>query len=362
MPAEGVDDVQVPPGFDAVLYFSGLEHPTSMAIGPDGRLYVAQQSGEIVSIADENGDGVGDHRIVYTTGLTIPLGITFVGEDLYVSHRGKVTRTTDENEDGVADTQQDIITGLPVGGELHQNVQNNGIAWGGDGFLYVSIAIGIQEGEHPGDTTGSEAGHSATPSPGSMGRREIDRRSGTIIRIRPDGSEQGVYATGFKNPYGIVFDANGNLFATDQSSHNPEGPAELNHVVVGQNYGYPNRDGGVNQPGTVPVVAKLQTSSSPDGFSFYYGDQFPDEYRGSAFIAQWGSATEDPNIGKRVMRVELERVDGRFQGTKRVFATGFEHPLATVVGPDGSLFVAEWGSLDPEKKGSGAIYRIFYSR
>ena len=382
------DAIEVPPGFEAVVYFAGLEHPNSIAISPDGRLYVGQQSGEILAIADVDSDGVGDQQTVFATGLPIPLGMTFMGEDLYVSHRGKITRVSDDNRDGVADSQQDIIDDLPVGGELHQHVQNNGIISGSDGLLYVNIGIGVDtSGAHEAETAESREAHlSGTPSPkgsttGSaeetkrseiveegrlgLGDQEVelgapDARSGTVIRFKPDGSELEIHATGFKNPIGLAFDAGGNLFATDNAPHNPEGPGELNHVIEGGDYGYPNRPGGRNGPGTVPLAAALQPSSSPNGFSFYNEDQFPAEYRGDAFIAEWGAATEDPSIGKRVVRVKLDRVACHFQGNEEVFASGFEHPIATAVGPDGSLFVAEWGSLDPKKKGTGAIYRIFY--
>ena len=363
---EGAGAIQVPPGFAAVLYFSGLEHPTSMAVGPDGRLYVAQQDGEIVSIADEDGNGVGDQKIVYATGLELPLGITFVGEDLYVSQRGKVTRVVDEDGDGVSDTQEDIIVGLPVGGELHQTVQNNGIVLGDDGFLYVSIGtdveIGVDQETQSGGRHGAEEG-----IPG-LGEETVelgvpDERSGTVIRFRPDGSELEIYATGFKNPLGIAFDGKGNLFATDNGPANPDGPDgpdELNHVIQAADYGYPNRPGEQNDPGTVAFAAELQINSSSNGLTFYYRDQFPEEYRGNAFIAQWGADSGDPTVGKQVVRVSLEPIGGRLRGTEQVFATGFEHPLDTILSPDGSLFVADWGSLDPEIQRSGAIYRIFY--
>ncbi|MCH8820995.1 PQQ-dependent sugar dehydrogenase [Patescibacteria group bacterium] len=355
--------IQVPPGFEAVLYLSGLERPTSMAIGPDGRLYVAQQNGEIISISDADGDGVGGDKIVYATGFDLPLGITFVEDTLYVSHRGKVTRISDEDGDGVGDKQEDIIIGLPVGGDLHQHVQNNRIVLGPDDFLYLSIGIDIETDAHQGKSEESR-GHQAEEGRLGLGEETVelgvtDKRSGTVIRFRLDGSKENIYATGFKNPLGIAFDDEGNLFATDNGPHNPDGPDELNHVIQGANYGYPNRPGKQNQPGTVPVVVELQMNSSSNGFSFYYGDQFPEEYRGNAFIAQWGSA-DDPALGKRVVRVVLERIDGGFRGTEEVFATGFEHPITTLVGPDGSLFVADLGSLDPERKRSGAIYRIFF--
>jgi hypothetical protein len=53
----------------------------------------------------------------------------------------------------VGDTQEDIIVGLPVGGEGHQHVQNNGIALEPDGLLYVSIGIDIETGSPHEDET-----------------------------------------------------------------------------------------------------------------------------------------------------------------------------------------------------------------
>ena len=372
--AESTIDLRVLPGFDAVLFASGLHHPTSMAMGPDGNLYVGQQNGKILSVSDSDGDGVGDTQTVYATGLGLTLGIAFVGEDLYVSHRRKVTRLADTDGDGVSDVQTDIITDLPVGGEDHQHVQNNGITLGADGFLYVSIGIDIETGEEQESSSDRGQPQAGSDSASDHSQREEgrlglgvtvvglgvpDARSGTITRFRPDGSEQEIYATGFKNPLGITFDSDGNLFATDNAPHNPDGPDELNLVLQGANYGYPNRPGGQNNAGTVPVVAELEVAST-NGMAFYYGDQFPEEYRGDVFIAQWGSQRGQPASSNKVVRVILERTDDRFTGTASTFAVGFEHPLTTLVGPDGSLFVADWGSLNPEDPYQGAIYRIFY--
>ena len=121
---EDAGAIQVPPGFAAVLYFSGLEHPTSMAVGPDGRLYVAQQDGEIVSIADEDGNGVGDQKIVYATGLELQLGITFVGEDLYVSHRGNGLKVSFGTCEAVRRRLPRIREGDFRGGFVHRRLSS----------------------------------------------------------------------------------------------------------------------------------------------------------------------------------------------------------------------------------------------
>jgi glucose/arabinose dehydrogenase len=40
--------IVLPAGFKASTYASGLEHPTAMAWGPDGRLYVTEDTGLVV--------------------------------------------------------------------------------------------------------------------------------------------------------------------------------------------------------------------------------------------------------------------------------------------------------------------------
>ena len=124
--------IKVPNGSSVVQYAGGLDHPTSLAFAPEGRLFVALQDGTILSMADGDGNGIADETSVYAIELTLPLGMAFVGADLVVSFRGTVVRVPDVDNDGAADGLEYILRGLPVGGSLHANHQNNGIALGTD--------------------------------------------------------------------------------------------------------------------------------------------------------------------------------------------------------------------------------------
>jgi len=64
--------VRVPDGYRAERYAQGLSQPTALAFGPDGRLYVAQLSGEIAVL---DGPGAPPHR--YISGLERPLGLVW---------------------------------------------------------------------------------------------------------------------------------------------------------------------------------------------------------------------------------------------------------------------------------------------
>lgn len=313
----------VPVGFNVEVYFSGLDNPTSLAWGPNGKLYVSQQGGEIVELVVGTASVAAYSRLIAKVPPTL-LGLVFVGADIFVSSTGSVAKLTIRN--GSPISKEIILGDLP-----HGRHQNDEIIYGKDGFLYMGIGS-------TGDRTDGE-----------------DPRSATVVRFRPDGDAFEIFAKGLRNPYGLAFDEDGNLFSTDNGPDTPEGSDELNFLVQGGDYGFPNFFGiPPAGSGTIGPVTNLQTHSSSDGLVFYFGAQFPAEYVGNAFIAQWGANSGDPNIGKRIVRVPLTRTDHDFLGQEIVFATGFEHPIDVVEDREGGLLVADYGS--------GKIYRISYGQ
>ena len=124
-------------------------------------------------------------------------------------------------------------------------------------------------------------------------------------------------------------------------------------MVDGGNYGWPDCYGqgkGANCAGTILPLAEFQEHSSADGMAFYTGSNFPAEYRNNIFVALYGSNSGDPYVGRRVERVVLEQTATGYRASVSTFATGFDHPLDVVVGQDGALYVADFGS--------GRVYRI----
>ena len=63
--------LHLPAGYHATVYASGLQHPTAMSFGPNGRLYVSEDVGSIVSVTR----GTRAPR-PFARGLTVPLGYT----------------------------------------------------------------------------------------------------------------------------------------------------------------------------------------------------------------------------------------------------------------------------------------------
>ena len=65
----------------------------------------------------------------------------------------------------------------------------------------------------------------------------------------------------------------------------------------------------------------IQAHSAAMNFAFYTGEQFPEEYRGDAFVALKGSWNRSEPTGYKVVRVKFE--NGEPAGYYENFLTGF---------------------------------------
>lgn len=316
--------INVPAGFDVTYVGRVVGNPTSITFGPDGLLYIAMQAGSILTMNDSGSTST------YATGFNTPTGLAFRPgtNTLYVSDR-----VVNENVGGEAQVsivnQGQLIGGLPCCYTFFHSA--NGIAFGPDGYGYVGV--------------GGRADHGEILD-GSGRMDEMHPLEASILRFHPDTGEVSVYARGFRNPYDIAWDANGQLWATDNTpDYDP--PERLHRVVPGGLHGYPYYDCDVcfSPPEGVTVIPPLVTfapSSSPTGIEVYLANQFPG-YHNSMFVALWSSFVG----AQKIMHI-------RAGGSAPVnFATGLAAPIDVVTGPDGSLYVADWAT--------GIIFKISYT-
>lgn len=322
--------IQVPPGFQAT-YFARLEgvKPTSLTFGPDGLLYVAVQEGVIYTIEQ------GGQSAVYVEGFDTPTGLAFQPgtAKLYVSNR--ILNENSGGESQVSVVQNGLVS--QVFGDipccytfLHAA---NGIAFGPDGFGYVSVGARADHGEIlPGN-------------PNAGQQDELHPWEASVLRFSPDGSLIESYARGLRNAYDLAWDATGQMFATDNApDFGP--PDELHAVMPGGEHGYPWYDCGqcFSPPAGVEVIAPIYEflpHSAVTGITAYLDDDFPGYYN-NLFVVLWSAFAD----AQRIVRFEPGGVGAS------TFATGFAAPIDLTVGPDGALYTADWAT--------GVIFKIEY--
>jgi glucose/arabinose dehydrogenase len=301
--------IRVPHGYRASLYARGLAHPTALAFGPDGRLYAAEDTGAVVSVAP----GARRPR-PFLRGLPTPLGLAWHGRTLFVSVAGGIRSV--RLRGGRATAPRTVVAGLPFGRH-----QQDDVVVGRDGRLYLG--------------SGSTCDVC----------RERDPRSAAILSFRLDGSDARVVAHGLRNPYGLaVQPRTARLFASVNGQDDLGGAEPAETIVVvrrGADYGWPRcrpsrrllRLVGTCRGVTRPV-AYLEPHSSADGIAFWRRD---------LYVAEWGEYASRRH-GRKVVRLRFDRRGPPLARVATTFATGFDHPLALAVDPRGGLLVADWGT------------------
>jgi glucose/arabinose dehydrogenase len=314
-------------GFAWNIYQQGtIDNPTTITFGADGKLYIADIAGSLWVAADNDRDGTAEHIQRFADGFNLLVGLAWHGDELYTASSGKIEALRDSDGDGVADQRRLVVEGLPS--MVLMPHSNNGIAFGSDGRLYFGV----------GSTTSGEV--------------ELDERAAAVLSVNPNGSDLRVFARGFGNTFDVAFNSAGALFGGDNSpgGNSDEGdpPDEFNYIVEGEHYGYPYFYGDPpRNGGTRGALVSFPPHASPTGVTFYTGSTYPQGYRDSAFITLW-------NRGE-VARIEVARTaGGDYLSRTNTFGSGFLYPIDVATGPDGNLYVADFGT--------SAIYRITYSQ
>jgi glucose/arabinose dehydrogenase/PKD repeat protein len=228
--------------------------------------------------------------------------------------------------------------------------------FGNDGKLYITT------GEHfnPPDA------QSLTSPRGKILRINKD---GTIPTDNPfyDGAgpnRDDIWARGLRNPFRAFYDSpSGKFFVADVGGNDfSTAREEVNLAVAGANYGWPNCEGSScgNPAFTGPVYSYPHNGrdASITGGFIYRGSQFPAQYVGSYFFADytqnWIRRLTFDASGNVSGAFNFEPPDGSADGPYGdiVYLTG---------GPDGALYYVDLGFSDTTgQSGISRIRRIRY--
>ena len=282
----------IPKDFTIENYLDTNIIPVRIAVSPSGKVYVsghrgiAAQEGAIVELV-ESDDGTIRESLTARM-LNRPYGLIATDDALYVSRSGQyakwtngiaeqistgaVTRLQDLDGDGDMDFYHDVVPGLPGAKGPDYLHQNNGLALGADGALYITTANHTDG--HPTD----------------------DPFAGAILKASgPDFKQVEVFASGLRNPFGLVFDSKNRLIATDNDSQTgalANLGDKLLEVNEGDFFGHPYSED--NVPGVTKPL--LRSTFSLGGLTLAYSSNLPAPYKDSVFVVIFGEG--------RVMRME----------------------------------------------------------
>ena len=177
----------------------------------------------MLRLRDTDGDGAAD-QINQFAKMDHPRGLFFDNHKLWVLHPPFLSVFHDEDHDGTADRQEVLIKGITTN-QLHMRGADhttNGIRMGIDGWLYIAV--------------GDFGFVKATAADG----RQMTRRGGGVLRIRPDGSEMEVHSWGLRNIVDVSVDPFMNLFTRDNTNDGGGWDIRLSHLHQSGHYGYPS--------------------------------------------------------------------------------------------------------------------------
>lgn len=332
---------QVPYPFTSAA-IADLNEPWALEFLPDGRILVTEKAGtiQLLTQSGQKTEITGAPEVDYYAqgGLgDIVLHPDFEDNNtVYISYveagandtRGAaVARATLNLSSNSLEDMEVIWRAFPkVDAGLHFSHR---ITFDEDGLMYVS------------------AGERNKKDPA----QDLNMTLGKIVRLNDDGTPAAgnpfesmggiaseVYSYGHRNPLGIAFDADGQLWNIEMG---PRGGDEINLVEPGNNYGYPIVSNGNDYNGDIIpdhdtqgqfVKPKVWWNPviSPSSLMFYDGDKFP-QWQGSALISGLSSMS--------IVRISINRGNAveaeRFIMGKRM--RGLEQ------GPEGNVWAIEDG-------------------
>jgi len=341
---------QVPAGFVISEFASHQGYIRTLAVAPDGDVFVVRPEGDVLRMRDTKNAGRADKIEVFTAGFKNPHGIAIRDGQLYISDVMAVWRAPYADRQSIPFSEFQRVTTAadlrPKG--IHPT---RDIVFDRAGKLYLAF--------------GSADDVSESPSPDA-----------TIQLIAADGSMSS-FASGLRNVEGLAFyPGSDDLWVTvnERDGLGARVPADfMASVHAGDFFGWPYAYDGPN-PDPVfgakrpDLVAKAKTPevlfeahSAPLGLVFYTGTQFPANYRNSAFVAIHASGPLDNPDGYKVVRVPFK--DGKPVGGYEDFATGFfsySGGKVSMWGSPSQLAVALDGSLLYVDDKNNSVWRIAY--
>jgi hypothetical protein len=291
--------------------------------GSHSSIHLRQLKGAVYIMKGVTGDAPAPTYTTYASGLEDPAGMLVKDDRIYVTGGERLIELPDLDKDGKADPAR-LVSQIPGTHARHE-------------FLF---GLGFKDGKFWMNPSSAKEGD------GIDAGRQTNPNRGTMMTVDPVTGAHEVFAMGFREPNGIGFGPEDEIFVPDvQGNWLPAN--KIINVRKGRFYGFKHNPPETwdNMKVSPPVVylPQIEVARAP-GNPLYVPTG---RYKGQLL---YGDAVQGG-----IRRVSLDKVDGEYQGAVFFFSDGLEGgPERLLWGPDGHLYVGICG------QGSGWSYKQDY--
>lgn len=420
-------DIILPPGYTIEVYAKGLDAPSSMDFTENGDLIIGEsgyvsRKPAVLRLSDGRFDIITEDFETPITGITYRDGDIYVSQLGKVTVI-KPDGTMQNIISGLPSFGDYWNSGVTFGADNKMyfgqgTATNSGVVGIDNTWTYMHpyfcdypgsyIMLNGQNFETRNIEkdvsvwTGAFSPYSVPNMPYEV-RKGILKASGCILRANPDGTEIEQVAWGFRHLTYAKFDQSNRLFVANQgydvrgSRPIANAPDEFHQVTPELWYGWPDYAGGepvtlsrfrpeggvqpqfllTNHPDIPPnPYASFPANAHIAGFDFNYNIKFGPY--GDVYIAEFGAGglreiediTPYTGQGHRISRIDMRKGGvTTFAMNKSGFPSsitqegGFGRPVSVVFGPDGAMYVLDFGTNTPyhlseHLPNTGVIWKI----